>query len=1224
MRRKIAFITTFIVVIAFIALALLPWWLGAALRVGGFSFGLSFSEYRRLGYTRFLLKSVVVRRPGIEVTAETVEISTPLMWLVRRPGTVTVGRWSVNVTPTDKPEVEAKPEGWRPLRTQLDRIFDGLERWLPPTTVGAGEVMWTGGKLSLSGADWRRDDEPRLTVSALRWDDEIADVVIKRGRGREVLMVDARSADGTWEAVVESEDAEIVGHGRWRGQPLSMRSSFAETGWRPVEANVNAVDWNLPAGYLKLGDFYETVAGHAEITWHNDALTLDVQGEGKPLTGTEAPPLQVQLHGAGGLEELRIDRVEVRLPGIDGHLSEPITIGRDGRLRTTASRFDLAMDLAKQPWFKGRGQVSGVVQITPRDGGVPLVSAMLSTADAAIADWIATRARVEVMLQWPVLRVNTATIQLVDGDELTLGGEWNIGTRTLADGRIQGRVSRQTVGHWLTTDMTFETLEIDAKAAGTWPSVVHEGRAKATGARIKPLRSLLLDTEWKGSGRTLESLAVVASAGETRLTVRGSLGPERALVEEWVLTQKETERLRLATPVRVLWKPTITIGDVRMKGAVSEVSGRLTWGETGEVKMDVTGFDSRWVIELLDVPGPAWTVTSLNLHGTWDRSPANFTAKGEGSVELGGGRRGELVLATRGDRKGVNVETLRASMDRKEVVRANGTLPLTIHPGQSPLLRVDDKAAFAFDATTEPNAFFWEQVTAMTGLLITDPEVRLTMSGTLKKPLGEATIRIGKIAPEASGRLRSWPEIEALDARITGDRTGVALNPLSFRVAGQQVRASGRLPVNQWTELMKDPLGLAKAKGEARIEIPNAEVAALARYAPAYLAPTGTLQVDVALKPGGQLEGVVRLMNAATRPLGPLGTLQSIGAEILLAGRTIELKQVRASAGGQPVILSGKVELPDGKQPRLDLALRGDNLPFVRKAGLLMRGDLDLRIVTNGSDITEITGKTRLRPSFFLMDVRALLPKGGARNAPGRRPPYFAVEIPPFDAWRLDVEVDGDRFLRLRTPIFNGLASSHFRLRGTLGDPRATGEAVIDEGKVLLPFATFTVRQGDVRLTEANPFEPRISLVGTSRRYGYDLRMEVSGTVDKPRVTFSSTPPLESEQVLLMVMAGETPQNEMSYTSRERAARLGAYLGQSLLKQLGGDPESSERFSMTVGERISRQGRETYGVEYELTPRWSLVGEYDEFDEYNLGVKWRVWSERDQEKDGKEDANGKE
>jgi len=202
--------------------------------------------------------------------------------------------------------------------------------------------------------------------------------------------------------------------------------------------------------------------------------------------------------------------------------------------------------------------------------------------------------------------------------------------------------------------------------------------------------------------------------------------------------------------------------------------------------------------------------------------------------------------------------------------------------------------------------------------------------------------------------------------------------------------------------------------------------------------------------------------------------------------------------------------------------------------------------------------------------------------------------------------------------VFSGVASAHFRLGGTLGDPRATGEAVVDQGQVILPFATFAVRQANVRLAEANPFEPRISLIGTSRRYGYDLRMEVTGTVEKPILTFSSTPPLESEQVLLMVMAGETPQNEVTYSGRQRAARLGAYLGRSLLGQLGPDATATERLSITSGERVSRQGRETYGAEYVLNPRWSLVGEYDEFDEYNLGVKWRVLSEKKPEEEKKD------
>ena len=1231
MRRKIVLILTALVVCVLVALAALPWWWGAALGLSGKRFGLTFREYQRSGYTRFVLKDVTVRRPGVEVKASRVELATPLAWLVGHPGPVAVDHWSVAVTKTDTPPDPTKPKGWLPLRALLDRVIDQLERRLPPSTAGAGEISWPGGGLHLANAEWR---DRELHVAGLTWRDQSADVTIKREPADRRLWAQALftgTANEGGEVTLESAGDRLIAHARWWGQPLSADARFAATGWIPTEATVQAADWQLPAARAGLADFYETVLGGVNLAWREGHFSVDAHAEGKPLAAGKAPPLQVRFHGSGGLDQLSLDQFDVQVPGVRGHLNEPVVVGRDGRLISGPSRFDLAVDLAKQPWFTGSGRVTGVVQITPREGGgVPRVSATLSTSDAAVADWVATQGKVEATLEWPRLHVAAVTLKLADGDDLIAGGDWDFHTHTLASGRAQGRVSRTTVARWLArTTASFEQLEFDGTAAGTWPQIAHEGHAKALGLLVPPLRPLAVNAEWKGTGRTLDSIMVNAVAGGTRVQARGALAEASARIDELVLTQADEERLHLVAPVNVQWKPALVVDAFQLNGPGGselardgstesrasslprEISGQLAWGAAGAVKLDVRAFDSAWLGELVELPGPTWSVDTLALQGSWaEGAPLTFTTNATGVLTLAGGRHAELALSAQGDGRGVRVETLRASMNQRVVARAAGNLPVAIFPGQKPLLRIDESAGFSLEAATEPNAFFWEQLAALTGLVITEPEVRVSLTGTVRKPLGEATVRVVKVTSDGTGQLRALPAIENVDVRLTATREGVALETFSLKAAGQLVRASGRLPVTEWAALLHDPLSLAKASGEARIEIPNADVAALARYAPAILAPTGTLQVDVALKPGGQLHGVIRLRDAATRPIGPLGILQSVGAEIVLAGRTVELKEVRASMGGQPVTLSGTVALPDSKEPRLDLALRGEKLPFIRQAGLLVRGDLDLRIVTGDDDITRITGATRLRDSLFLMDVRALLPTGGPKSAPGRRPPYFTVDVPPFDDWQLDVTVDGDQFLRMRTPVFAGLASAHFRLRGTLRDPRATGEAVVNQGQVLLPFATFAVKQGGVRLTEANPFEPTISLIGTSRRYGYDLRMEVTGSVEKPQLTFFSTPTLESEQVLLMVMAGETPQKEVTYSGRERATRLGTYLGQSLLGQLGGDPTEAERLTVTVGERISDQGRETYGVEYELSPRWSVVGEYDEFDAYNLGLKWHVLMEK--------------
>jgi translocation and assembly module TamB len=415
------------------------------------------------------------------------------------------------------------------------------------------------------------------------------------------------------------------------------------------------------------------------------------------------------------------------------------------------------------------------------------------------------------------------------------------------------------------------------------------------------------------------------------------------------------------------------------------------------------------------------------------------------------------------------------------------------------------------------------------------------------------------------------------------------------------------LPVAEggWDKLRQDPLAFAQGSAEVHLEVPDAELAAFTPFLPPYLAPKGRMQADLNYRRGGAMDGFLRLSDAASRPFGPLGVLQEINADVQISGREVELRSVTAKAGGQPVTLSGTVQFPAGAAPRYDVALRGENLPFIRQTGLLVRGDLDLKLHTPAGGPTALSGTVRLRDSLFLSDVRAFLPAGTMGGA--LQPPYFAVMTPPFDAWTLGVDVRGDRFMRLRTPVFNGVASARFRLGGTLGEPRAIGEVVIDEGQVLLPFASFAVKQGTVRIAEEDPHKLALFVRGTVRYNNYDLTMEITGTPEAPSIVFTSSPALDSGQLLMMVMTGAAPSNGIGYSNTQRFARLGTYFGQGLLGSFGADAGNADRLSIVPGETISEQGRETYTVEYKLADRWKWVGEYDQFDDYNIGLKWRLY-----------------
>jgi translocation and assembly module TamB len=160
---------------------------------------------------------------------------------------------------------------------------------------------------------------------------------------------------------------------------------------------------------------------------------------------------------------------------------------------------------------------------------------------------------------------------------------------------------------------------------------------------------------------------------------------------------------------------------------------------------------------------------------------------------------------------------------------------------------------------------------------------------------------------------------------------------------------------------------------------------------------------------------------------------------------------------------------------------------------------------------------------------------------------------------------------------------------------------------VRFPFATLPVTQGIITLTSENPYHPQVAVAAGARTFGYDIKMDITGSADAPVIQFSSTPPLSSEQILLMISAGELPRGELNFSSVQKAQRLALFIGKDLLSELGfaGD---ANRLTIRSGEDISEAGKPTYSVEYKLRENWSVIGEYDRFNDFNLMLKWRLYS----------------
>lgn len=1212
MRRLLRFSALLLLALV-VAGALLPWWLGTALQWVGPGKGLEFRSFERMGYGRFALTEVVYRRAGVIVRAGRVEADSPLIWLAGRlrgkVGPLRIEHWSVENAPLATPPVAKEAGGWMPLRARVRTIKEGLQRWLPSTQATHGRVTWGPQHITVALASW----EPggTLDVSGFVWHGRTASARLEWPTG-DAFDVTVRDRDGGLLALaLTSRAAMLTGTATLWDNPVSLSAVHADRGWLPREARIDAPRWVLPAELLRLAPAYTTGEGSLTLSWLDGGLSLAAEAHARPATqasGNAAPPLHVKVRAQGDQRSLRVDQLDVLAPGVTARLTQPLLVAENGAWTTSDSRFTLSIDLAEQPWIEARGRIEGELHVERSLGAGPRATFRLRGADLAGPGWDVDSLETEARLRWPRLDVISFSLQRADGTRLNGGGAADLQSRTFFDVKIDGEVTRPLVARWLPEALTFDTVQVAARLQGPFLNPVHEGRLAVDRLTYPPLAPLEANLTWKGVGRSPPSVDLDVVAGESTLTVSGSFGRDQARLSALRWRRGATEQLALQAPVLVQWGQPFRVEPFTLQGAAGSIGGDLDYAAKGGFGFEARDLSASAFADFLPaLSGQDVVLKETHLRAAWDDGPMEGTGTLVGRMAVGLDDAADVSLTVRGGAEGWWIDEARVSVASTTALSAKGRLPLTVRAFPALSWKLDEDGPLELDVRSGESEALWRRVSRWTGLDVLAPHLYLKVGGTWRRPSGEASLQAAQVSWSAQEGGPPLPAITGLIAQAKGDGEQITLDSFQAKVAGQDLQASLAVKMPAALSEWRSPVDVVAKSLRGSLRLSDADLSAFALYLPGWFGPGGRLSLDLTLAPQLQLSGVLQVQDATSRPLGALGVVRGINAELRFSGREVEVVRWEGKSGGQPVAVKGKAAWTKDRQLALDLSLTGEHVPLVRDAGLLIRSDLALRLKGDTTQDTHITGTVRLHDSLVLSDVRSLIPSGGSRTTSSRRAPYFSIQAEPAAQWKLDVDITGPRFLRLRTPLFSGLASTRLRLTGTLREPRAVGEVTLDEGAVTLPFATFRVQQGAVSLTEANPFDPQIAVTATGRRLGYDLRLEVAGSVASPSVNFSSSPPLDSERVLLLVMAGESPEGEINYSGQQRFVRLGAYLGQSFFSRISADPARAERFALTSGERVSRQGRETYAFSYPLDDRWALVGEYDEFDDYNLGVKWRIF-----------------
>jgi TamB, inner membrane protein subunit of TAM complex len=395
-----------------------------------------------------------------------------------------------------------------------------------------------------------------------------------------------------------------------------------------------------------------------------------------------------------------------------------------------------------------------------------------------------------------------------------------------------------------------------------------------------------------------------------------------------------------------------------------------------------------------------------------------------------------------------------------------------------------------------------------------------------------------------------------------------------------------------------------------------------------FLAPALTMALDAELNLQGDWESLfsdtgptvdVILSGGKLLTGSGIPPLESINLKARQDGRSLEIQSFEGLLGGAPFRLTGRIENPAtlSENGWFDLSLSGDNLLLYRSEEIRLRAEASLRLVGPFSRL-ELSGALsithgRYEKNFDLTGgIRGVAQKSSASPLE-----LFSIRSQPFRDAIFDVAVTATNPFEIKNNRLRAAARSDLRFTGTGEKPILTGRVFFEPSTVYLPGGRIQFDPGVVRFQPPDPGRPLLEFNGHGRLQGYDVVAVVEGPYDQPTVTLSSTPVLTNEELLLLVLSGQSPKPRRTLDSeRSRNLDVAFFLGKDMMSRIEG-PRSNDttqsimdRFDVDIGRNATRSGDETVCVLFRVADSvfregdtLSLAGEKDSYGYYNGGVR---------------------
>lgn len=739
-------------------------------------------------------------------------------------------------------------------------------------------------------------------------------------------------------------------------------------------------------------------------------------------------------------------------------------------------------------------------------------------------------------------------------------------------------------GDWTVEGVSLSGAELESElSGGKWSvkrlsGVLDRDVALTATGRIEP-----------GNGRMavgLETLSLTYQDQGLNLVSPGEvvISPETIVAKAPLILTGEVGEFRLAGGVGGKRHFTVTGVGVHDTGLLGKVSGReVSFGDL-DFTLDLSGALSR----------PDWR---------WQGKVKGLAVTGE-PLSLTGG----FDLAS--DSQGLWLRQWSLGNETHSL-NLTGHLPLAVNHGQLSFLTgpLDLKGSFVVSRGGFLPRLFPDWLAESSSV-----QADLNLSGTWANPRGQ--IQFSGLGLKPGPRLAALPaESFEVHSLLNLEQDEVRIARCELVSPGLSLSLAGKVSHLPWMELISGQ----------RQTIPG-QVAITGRYSAPDLSWMAAKLPDLRRTSGAAAgEFVVRgplaspevragfsLRNGEARGSDTLLIFRDVAADASLDRGQLTIVSFSGTLGGSPVRGSGRVLGLFDPDPGLDLSLTGKDLLLYRADGVKIRADTTM-VLTGSFKAPALSGEVVLTDSRIAKRVDWLtFLRPGARHRGDTDFTLFSFKDPPLKNVRLNLRLKATRPLVIANNVFKGGVRPNLLLAGTGELPYLAGVIYADSGIVTLPSGRLDLDNGLIRFTEDEPDRPQLELQATGLVMGYDITAQVRGAYDEPEVTLTSSPPLASEDLLMLLLTGRRPVTDGKPGSD--VSTMAVYFGRGLLSRLFGEESDKsmllDRLEVDVGRAVTQQGEPTVDARVKIADGlWKgdtslyLAGEKDIWDYYNAGVR---------------------